>query len=82
MAAQGGGGDPISAIANAVTSIYNFYGKVIDTVTWKKKARYSNVPDYANPLDYQTDRTMGLEIFIAGLFLLFIVIGVVVALRR
>mgnify|MGYP001604714004 FL=1 len=81
MAAQGGG-DPISAIANAVSSIYNFYGKALDALTWKKKARYSQIPNYADPLDYQTERTMGLEIFIAGLFLLFIVIGVVVALRR
>ncbi len=42
---------------------------------------YNNMPGYSDPKDYLSPR-FGIELFIGGMFLLFIIIGVVVALRR
>lgn len=81
MSQSAGAVDPISAVAGAISSVSDLLGKGIDSFTWKGKARYSMIPEYADPLDYQAKQTYTIEIIIGGLLLLFIVIGTVVALR-
>lgn len=74
-----GGGDPISAIANAVTSIYNFYGKGIDALTYKGKARWANLPEWLRPGDFQEeDHTM--EYLLGGLAAVFVIIVLAIAI--
>ncbi|WP_425421814.1 hypothetical protein [Phaeodactylibacter xiamenensis] len=70
--------NPISAIALAASNITS---TVIDAFTFKDRAMYNNMPGYSDPKDYLSPR-FGIELFIGGMFLLFIIIGVVVALRR
>lgn len=70
--------NPISAIALAANNITN---TIVDAFTFKDRAMYNNMPSYSDPKDYLGPR-FGIELFIGGMFLLFIIIGVVVALRR
>lgn len=67
------------AIAQAISSVTS---TVTNALTWKDKARYAAMPAYSDPAHYQKSPTYTLQLIIAGMFLVFIVIGVVIALKE
>lgn len=74
MAAQGGS-DPVSAIANLV-------GSVVDFFTQKNKAKWDRLPDWISPADFK-DNSRSADILLIGMFVVIIVIIIaVIAINR
>lgn len=66
------GADPISAIANGVASIFDFF-------TQKNRARYDRLPDWITPADFQ-NRSRSSDILLIGMFVVIIIIIIAVVL--
>ncbi len=70
---SGGGMDPITAIANMIST-------TIDAFTWKGKKRWEIIPDYADPADYQPGPDYTPAIIIGGMVFVFAIMAL--ALRK
>ena len=62
--------DPVSAIVMATLSIGT---SVIDLIAGNKAARYSRLPDWLSPKDFQ-QKSYTMEIIIIGLFVAIILV--------
>lgn len=68
--------DPVTAIAQAAGSLFDFYGIVINAATFKNKAKWASMPDYTDPADYQR-KDYTIEIIIVMMVLAFTVMAFV-----
>ncbi len=69
----GGGMDPITAIANMIST-------TIDAFTWKGKKRWDLIPDYTDPADYQPGPDYTPIVIIGGMVFVFAIMAL--ALRK
>lgn len=71
--------DPITAIAQAAGSFFNAASTSIEAITFQSKVRWSKVPDFLRPTQFQrTDKTT--DYIIGGIAVAFIVVVIAVAI--
>lgn len=76
-------GSDLAVVASQVSAaMYNYYSGVFNTIFAKRQVKWGSIPEYSNPLDYQAQRSYAIEIIIGAMFVMFIAIGVAIALRR